>query len=747
MFANPIRRLHIPFHTPSVFLLGMLGMVFQAAFLREMLATFRGGELTVGIALLTWLLWTALGSAVFGRAAECFRRPESWFHLLFPLYAVLGLLGVKLTGAAPALFHLVPGEAVSYDQQVLVVTFAMLPFSMLGGFLFVLGARMLAKSGVRHAGCAYTVEAFGAAFGGLAFSAALYLSLPIRLLITAIPAAIILLSAVRLHSLGIPRHIPLLLLWIISFALVSRLTDPAGEQVEGGLELLEEVETRYSRLRTTRNGEQVTFYADASLLFTVPNPEESEHDAHIPLLATLHPRSVLVLGGGASGIVSETLKHSSVERVVAVELDPEVFTLSKRYLSGTGLGDPRVETVVADGRAFLARSRERFDAVVMHIPEPLSGQANRYHTREFFQLAAERLTPGGVLGFRLSGAENYIPVDLARFLVSVRGALEYAFPSVTVLPGTEVRFLASNEPGAFDSLSWEMLECRRKERGIETFFVRDYYLRYALTPERITGLRDALGAVAETPANSDLRPFGYFLRTLQQGKQDGSRVVRLVGGLASTKTVGLFAVSLLAVLMALALIPGRGARPRMVTASVLAVGMTEISLETLSIMMYQSFFGFLYGRIALLTGAYMAGLAYGGMIGSRLVDGKKADMRTIALIQGGIALIALAWTGLFAFGPAAGPGDIVQAGFFVFTALAGLLGGMQFPLADALFRRSCPADPGGGVVYGMDLAGSAAGALLMASLVFPVLGVIPALGFLVLMNLAVAGIMASGAGR
>ena len=65
----------------SVFILGVIAMTSQAVFLREILATFRGGELTIGIALFFWLLWTSVGSWLPGRfvsriknAGKCLKR-------------------------------------------------------------------------------------------------------------------------------------------------------------------------------------------------------------------------------------------------------------------------------------------------------------------------------------------------------------------------------------------------------------------------------------------------------------------------------------------------------------------------------------------------------------------------------------------------------------------------------------------------------------------------------------------------
>jgi spermidine synthase len=762
-------------------------MLVQAAFLREILAVFRGGELTMGIALLSWLLWTAAGSGLSGKLVNRMKQPETWLFLLLPLYGIFGYLGTVLTGNAPFLFRLTPGELASYDLQFVAVVFFLLPFNVLGGFLFALGARALERPGLPSAGRAFTIEAFGAATGGILFSLVLVPRFSNHTLALACPIIATVSTAVwalrpgrpspfdslsrragegsgptridvpplrpgrkggqeggkigsgtfsRLHGIFLVIPLPFLAGAIFVHSL-------AADYPYRGQQLLEQRETRYSRLRITRSGEQVTLYSGASVLFTAPNPETSEHAVHFPMMAARNPKKVLVLGGGPVGEIGEVLKYGPVERVTAVDLDPEVFTLASSHLDWPGKGDKRVELVAADGRAFLERTGERFDVITMNAPAPLSGQANRYYTREFFRLVAERLSPEGVFGFPLAGAENYIPEDLARFLASIRTSLGAVFPSVFLIPGMDIRFLASPAPGRFDALTWESLERDRTERGVETAYFRDYFLQFTMAPERVALLRESLDTVRNPVVNSDLKPSGYFLRTIVQGNLDGSRLIRGMDALAHPGILTGILAALGLLLLAPGLFPGGGARDRAVASTVLTVGLTEISLEILALMAYQSFFGFLYSRVALLTGAYMAGLALGGLRGARLAEQGKADTTRLARIQAGIALTAFAWIPFLRAGDVAGSlQGIMEAGFFFLTALAGFLGGMQFPLADVLFRKGKKTDPGGGRIYGFDLAGSAAGAFITASLVIPSLGMVPALALLGGINLAVAGVMA-----
>ncbi|HUT64227.1 MAG TPA: fused MFS/spermidine synthase [Anaerolineae bacterium] len=726
-----------------IFILGIIGMTIQAAFLREVLATFRGGELTIGVALLFWLLWTSVGSGILGRFIIRVTDTGKLFNTLFPWYGVCGYLGVVIIGNIPFLAQLTPGEMVPYDLQFITVALAFLPFNIMGGFLFTLGVKELQRQDKPSAGRAYTLEALGSALAGIAVSLILVTTVRNNVIALLCPLLALITSLLwELHHVS-SRWLPRIIIPIIILGILIWVNTYAREYPYKGQKLLHEIDTKYGRLRVTESGEQITFYSDAMTLFSAPDLERSEYLVHIPMLAADKPRQVLVLGGGPGGVVNEVLKYTTVEQVKCVEIDPYLFVLAKRFLEEKWLDDPRVETVFADGRAFLEHTDNRFDVIIMNMPDPLSGITNRYYTKEFFELAASRLTDRGILGFSLTGSENYIPDDLAMFLASIQATLRSVFPSVTILPGFECRFLACLSKGLIDSLGWEQLTEKRQKLGIETSYVRDYFLRFTMSQARMNFLRENLDAVMSPSINSDTKPTGYFFRTIVQGNLDASRSIRLIYPFVTSSSMLLLMVIGIVFIALFSIIPGKGSLRRSVMATVMSVGMTEISLEVMAIIAYQSIFGFLYGRIALLIGAYMGGLSVGGLFGTRIVERGSSSMKLLTRIQVSMAAITLLWIGTLKV-HSAFPGHIpvLEVVFYLLTALSGIIGGIQFPVADSLYRISLPQRRSGlGAIYGIDLAGSSAGALFTASLMIPVLGVIPVLTFLFVLNLMTAGVI------
>ena len=720
----------------SIFTLGVLAITAQTAFLREILATFRSGELIIGAALLFWLLWTAAGSGWVSRIAMRYGSSGRLFHRLLPWYGVFGYFGVALIADIPFIIRLTPGELVPFDIQFIAVALAFLPFNILGGILFSLGVKALENKKLPFAGTAFTLEALGSALAGVFISIVLVTFISnhqLALLCPLTAYTVTLYWSLRHSQKGIIKGlaIPVIILGFILWG-----NKQAFNYLYRGQELLRQIDTKYSRLSITRRGEMIAFYSDADVLFNAPDPETSEYVVHIPMLAAPLRRSVLVLGGGPGGILDEVLKYKSVETVTCVELDPNLFSLAEKYLDEDWNRDPRVRTVFADGRAFIEKTDATFDVIIMTMPPPLSGVTNRYYTSEFFQLAASHLTEEGIFGFSLPGAENFIPDDLARFLASIRETLRTAFPSVTVLPGITCHYLACTKTGVIDSLRWEDLTDRQTESGIETAYVRDYYLRYTMSPERMDFIRSRLDVAGDTFVNTDTQPIGFFARTLLQGKLDRSHILSRIEPLGNSRVLLILMGIMLVSIAGYALLPGKSSARRSIVATIISVGLTEISLEVLAIMAYQSLFGFLYGRIALLTGSFMAGLAIGGWAGTRRVERHGVTPAHLLFVQAGITVIPLLWLILIRY-HAAFPGATVltEAGFYVLTVLAGMAGGLQFPAADALYRQTAGSGSSGeGFMYGVDLAGSSVGALLTASLMIPVMGMTAVLLFLAVLN-------------
>ncbi|NOZ68834.1 MAG: spermidine synthase, partial [Deferribacteres bacterium] len=98
--------------------------------------------------------------------------------------------------------------------------------------------------------------------------------------------------------------------------------------------------------------------------------------------------------------IREVLRHPTVESVCMIDLDEEVVQACKDHLYEWHEGcfdDPRVKVLHEDARRFIAECDEKFDVIILDLPEPMeAGPAIKLYTREFYREVMEHLAPDGV---------------------------------------------------------------------------------------------------------------------------------------------------------------------------------------------------------------------------------------------------------------------------------------------------------------------------------------------------------------
>ncbi|GAB2944181.1 polyamine aminopropyltransferase [Micromonospora polyrhachis] len=148
--------------------------------------------------------------------------------------------------------------------------------------------------------------------------------------------------------------------------------------------------------------------------------------------ALVHPAlrgtrgSVLVLGGGDGLAVREVLRYPDVSSVTVVELDPAVVALARREpqlrdLNRGAFDDPRVRLVHTDAFGWLREVRERFDTVIVDLPDPDETATAKLYSVEFYALVRAVLAPGARMVVQ-SGSPYFAPRSFWCIDASIREA-------------------------------------------------------------------------------------------------------------------------------------------------------------------------------------------------------------------------------------------------------------------------------------------------------------------------------------
>ncbi|MEJ2070060.1 MAG: fused MFS/spermidine synthase [Syntrophobacterales bacterium] len=452
---------------------GAATLAGQVLILREILVLAQGQELKLALGLWCWLLWTGLGSLLGGWLAT--RHPAGPATLAGLLAWLAWLLPGTLL-AARALPTLAPqalGAAlgVCLLQFFLMGQVAALTLGLGAGFCLILAAWALAPPS----------------------------GLPGRL---ALGASLLVLGASLVFSPQLEHF--------------SRNLQWPGRKVAAA------VDSPYALLSATREADQISFYVNRVWHFTYPDPYSAEMAVQLGLLQHPQPRKILLLGGGAAGLIPEALKTKGISRIDYVELDPDLVRLVQRLLPGTEAlqgRDPRVHLIFQDARRFLSQETGRYDVILMILPVPGSAQLFRYYTREFFAAVARRLEAKGVFSFTVTGGEAGLNPLRARYLAIIYHTLKQVFPEVVVFPGERVRFFASPTPDLLVR-DPKILTERLAARGIKLRYVRDYYLLADLSVPRQEYVRQLLEQ-QPSEINTDLNPQSYLYDLILTGAREG----------------------------------------------------------------------------------------------------------------------------------------------------------------------------------------------------------------------------------
>ena len=204
------------------------------------------------------------------------------------------------------------------------------------------------------------------------------------------------------------------------------------------LHRLEEVlytgQTKYQSAQIVRSG---SFGLCLVLDGKIQSSEADEfiyHEAlvHPAMITHPNPETVFIAGGGEGATLREVLSHNTVKRAVMVDIDEEVIALVKKYLPDHNRGafsDKRTELYHLDAREYLEHSTEKFDIIVIDLPDPIEeGPAYKLYTREFYKIVSDRLSNDGLIAVQAGSASFNELLNLT----AVNNTLKSVFPLVTI---------------------------------------------------------------------------------------------------------------------------------------------------------------------------------------------------------------------------------------------------------------------------------------------------------------------------
>lgn len=687
----------------AVILIGLSSITAQVLFLRELIAIFYGNELIFGIILTVWLLTYSLGSGLLGRFADHLKNLEKTLvatqvfiiillpTLLFLIRIIKNLLGIQL------------GILLGFPTIASITLLILFPLTLILGFQFALASKLLGKIG-----WAYMLEAVGSVIGGLLLSLILLLLLnPFQ--ITALLSILLAVSGMILlknYKFPVPAIIAIALLILSPY-----LDDISNRLCWKGFRLVKSTDSPYGKLAVIKDAGEYSFFMDGNLLFSTADRAGAEEFVHLSFLQHENPKEILLVGGGLGGALDEILKYP-VTRIDYVELDPKVIQLAKKYISKDFPLRAAIHPV--DGIRFINQTGEKYDLILINLPEPGSALINRFYTLEFYAKCKNHLKEKGILAFKLPVSADYMGAEMRNLNASALKTASAVFAHVSLIPGNYNYFFASENQS---NLSPTFLLNRWKQRKIKTEYFKTPALAYLLTPRRIEYVRESISFDEKTRINTDLQPISYYQSLLLWTSYFDSPLKSFFRKLMEIKLE--YMLGALLVLMIGIIILGRRYRAIAIPSLIALLGFAGMSAQVTIILTFQSQYGYVYQAIGLLTAAFMGGLAAGSFSINYNDERIKSPKGLIILI---LFLFLLYFSGFFfALSKALIPLPLFLISSFVIGSFVGAV----FPLAVRIEQQfNQKIGRLAGVLYGADLLGSSLAAILVSIFFIPIYGIL-----------------------
>ncbi len=717
--------------------MGISGIIAQILLLRELLVSFLGNELL-----------EAAGSFLVGKTVERVKKRIEVYVFLQIFFSVALPFSIYLCRIFKNLLLATPGEGLGLIPILFSSFLILLPVSLSHGALFTYGCKLHSRVSGEDApsvGKVYVWETLGSILGGITLTFLLipyYHAFEIAFILSLLNAliSVFLLWPIKRVWFSLRNSLWFLsLLYVLLFSLL--LISPLSNKIHEsslhlqwrGLKVVHHENSIYGNIAVTQKGEQFTFFIDGIPSMTAPVPDIAsiEDFVHFPMLFHHHPETVLILSGGAGGMIYEVLKYP-VKQVDYVELDPLLLKLIDQFstpLTQAELNDPRVRVHDTDGRFFVQKTPDRFDLIFIGLQAPQELQTNRLFSSEFFSMAQKKMNPKGILVLSLPGSLTYISPELRDLNGCILDTLKHVFQYVRIIPGETNLYLASDSETLIGLTPADLVK-EIERRGIRTKLLNQRYIEYRLHERWQEWFTKSMER-QKTDINSDFQPLAVFLNLAYWNalfSPSLSGWFKEVAKLDLLWIIGI--ITAITSFLSLLFLKKTGISHYAIPYAIFTSGFGDMVLDLALIFTFQTFYGSLYHQIGLFITIFMTGIALGSYFMTRWLDKMKREDFLFLWTEMSIILFALFLPLVLTIPSQHFAKPLIQGIFywiFLFMAfLCGALVGIQFPLATKIFLKS-PREEArvghtAGLLYGADLVGGFLGGLLGGVLLLPLLG-------------------------
>jgi len=727
----------------AIIIMGFSGIIAQVLLLRELLITFHGNELSIGIILSNWLILEAIGVFFLARIIERQNFKIVLFVIVQLLFSLSFPVAIYFSRTIKLFMGISVGEALGISQ-IFFSSFLILSFtSLMHGTLFTLGCSIY-NSVIKNSqsaisvGMVYVYETIGTLIGGTFFIYFIVLhfhSMQIALgtAILNFIMCLIILGVFWRNTQTLPRTVGSMSVGLLLLFSLVLFTDGADVIQKNsitkqwqGEHVLHYQNSIYGNIVVTKREEQYTFFSNGIPIITTPMPNITfiEEFVHLPMLYHPRPEEILIISGGVGGVINEVLKHP-VKKIDYVELDPLILELVNKFptfLTNVELTSSQVKINYVDGRYFIRNTFNNYDLVLIGLSNPRDLQINRFFTKEFFLLVKNRLKQGGLLVINLPGSITYFTEELLNLNRCILNTLKDVFTNVKIIPGDETNLYLISQSEGILLINHKELNQRLYTRKLKVSLLTSNYIEYKLHPRWIGWFSRMLEG-GTNRINKDFHPLGVFY-SITYWNERFSPYLQKLFKLFERINLQIFLIFLIVfVVLLIALqLKFKGLSKMSIPICIATTGFAGMLFQLAIVFAFQTLYGYLFYWIGVIVTAFMAGVAMGGKIATHLLVRIEKIYLLFLWIEISIIVFSVILSSIFLMV------DFISNIPFIFLILSffsGLLMGLEFPLANSIYlssqkksNLSCAA----GLLYGSDLFGGWLGGILGGVVLLPIIG-------------------------
>src|SRR4051812_9952882 len=399
---------------------GFTALACEVIWTRLLSLTLGATTYTFPLILAVILGGIGLGSSIGSAAGAALARPRlalAWGQI--GLCAAMGGTAWVLTQSFPYWPinpSIAPNAWFQFQLDLVRCLFAVLPGSVLWGASFPLALAALARGHreadpARLVGGVYAANTLGAILGSLMAALVLVVWLGSQrsqqlLIAVAGISGLLLLAEARASVVGVAAAAAIAALFAATVPPVPGLLVAYGRfsatQI-GQSEVIYMGEGWNASVAVSERANGVRNYHNAGKVQASSEPQDMRLQrmlGHLTTLVPKRPAAVVVIGCGAGVTAGAVSIDPAVEHETIAEIEPLVPRVVSTYFAEHNFDvvrNPKVTVQVDDARHFLFTTDQKFDAITSDPLDPWVKGAAMLYTREFFELAKQRLNPGGVM--------------------------------------------------------------------------------------------------------------------------------------------------------------------------------------------------------------------------------------------------------------------------------------------------------------------------------------------------------------